>query len=111
MAVPPHVRALREDILARQNGRIDDVEFTFRPGRWNHLGEATLMNRIKSHQGELVLSHILPQTRRSECVLKPELISTFLDVGQKWYPDLLERIREQAQEAESKQLTVTQIDG
>ena len=26
-----------------------DVEFTFRPGRWGHLGEATLANRVKSH--------------------------------------------------------------
>lgn len=79
MKVPPHVRALREDILARQDGRIDDVEFTFRPGEWNHLGEATLMNRIKSHQ----------------------------DVGERWYPDLLEKIREQAREAERKRLTVS----
>jgi len=36
-------------------------------GRWNHLGEATLMNRIKSHP----------------------------DVGEAWYPDLLEKIRAQ----------------
>jgi len=36
-------------------------------GRWNHLGEATLMNRVKSHP----------------------------DVGQAWYPDLLKQIRAQ----------------
>jgi len=30
-------------------GRKDDVEFTFRKGRWGHLGEATLANRIRSH--------------------------------------------------------------
>lgn len=83
MNVPPHVRALREDVLASQDGRIDDVEFTFRPGKWNHLGEATLMNRIKSHQ----------------------------DVGERWYPELLAKIREQAREAEIEQLTATKMDG
>lgn len=67
MDVPEHVRALRADILKRQNGRKDDVEFTFVKGRWNHLGEATLMNRIKSHT----------------------------DVGEKWYPELLQQIRDQ----------------
>lgn len=72
MNVPPHVRALCEDILARHDGRIDDVEFTFRPGKWNHLGEATSMNRIKSHQ----------------------------DVGERWYPDLLAKVREQVREAQ-----------
>jgi isopenicillin N synthase-like dioxygenase len=45
MHVPADVRALRENI----GGRADDVEFTFRPGRWGHLGEATLTNRVKSH--------------------------------------------------------------
>lgn len=49
--------------------------FTFVKGRWNHLGEATLMNRIKSHP----------------------------DVGEKFYPQLLAQIRrEQAQEAATK---------
>lgn len=75
MDVPDHVRELRKDILEREGGRKDDVEFTFVKGRWNHLGEATLMNRIKSHP----------------------------DVGEKFYPDLLKQIRqEQAQEAEAK---------
>ena len=67
MDVPDHVRALRKDILAREGGRRDDVEFTFMKGRWNHLGEATLMNRVKSHP----------------------------DVGERWYPELLKQIREQ----------------
>ncbi|KAF2215827.1 hypothetical protein CERZMDRAFT_23605, partial [Cercospora zeae-maydis SCOH1-5] len=68
MDVPEHVRALRQRILQNQDGRRDDVEFTFVKGRWAHLGEATLMNRIKSHQ----------------------------DVGERWYPDLLAQIlREQ----------------
>ena len=76
MDVPDHVRALRKEILEEQNGRRDDVEFTFVKGRWNHLGEATLMNRIKSHQ----------------------------DVGERWYPELLKQLREQhAKEAADKE--------
>ncbi|KAK0278809.1 hypothetical protein LTR35_009074 [Friedmanniomyces endolithicus] len=67
MEVPEHVRALRKEVLESQGGRRDDVEFTFVKGRWNHLGEATLMNRVKSHP----------------------------DVGQAWYPDLLKQIRAQ----------------
>lgn len=67
MDVPDRVRALRKEILEQQDGRRDDVEFTFVKGRWKHLGEATLMNRIKSHP----------------------------DVGERWYPDLLAEIREQ----------------
>ena len=47
MDVPDHVRALRKDVLEREGGRRDDVEFTFEKGRWERLGEATLMNRIK----------------------------------------------------------------
>ena len=70
MDVPDHVRALRNDILEREGGRRDDVEFTFVKGRWNHLGEATLMNRIKSHP----------------------------DVGERWYPELLAQIRRQQSE-------------
>jgi len=45
MDVPKHVRALRKEILDRE-GRRDDVEFTFVKGKWNHLGEATLSNRV-----------------------------------------------------------------
>nr|POE66133.1 hypothetical protein CFP56_54395 [Quercus suber]POE66136.1 hypothetical protein CFP56_54398 [Quercus suber] len=67
MDVPEHVRALRKEILDREGGRQDDVEFTFVKGRWNHLGEATLANRVKSHP----------------------------DVGVRWYPELLRQIREQ----------------
>ena len=76
MDVPDHLLALRKDILEREGGRRDDVEFTFVKGRWNHLGEATLMNRIKSHP----------------------------DVGERWYPELLNQIRqEQGQEAAATQ--------
>lgn len=74
MHVPEHVKALRKDIIEAQNGRRDDVEFTFVKGRWSHLGEATLMNRIKSHT----------------------------DVGERWYPDLLAQLREQQAEEASR---------
>lgn len=72
MEVPAHVRELREGVLEEQGGRRrDEVEFTFVKGRWGHLGEATLMNRVKSHP----------------------------DVGERWYPELLARVRrEQAGE-------------
>jgi hypothetical protein len=79
MDVPDHVRELRKDILEREGGRKDDVEFTFVKGRWNHLGEATLMNRIKSHP----------------------------DVGERWYPELLQRIRKEQQEAAAAAATAT----
>ena len=60
-------REVSEMARGREAGRKDDVEFTFVKGRWGHLGEATLMNRIKSHP----------------------------DVGERWYPELLREIREQ----------------
>jgi len=76
MDVPDDVRQLRNNALTRTGGRKDDVEFTFRKGRWGHLGEATLSNRVKSHP----------------------------DVGERWYPELLARIREdQAREARLRQ--------
>jgi isopenicillin N synthase-like dioxygenase len=49
MDVPDSVKQLRSEILAKRGERIDDIEFTFMSGRYRHLGEATLMNRIKSH--------------------------------------------------------------
>lgn len=56
------------------------LKFTFKAGKWSHLGEATLMNRIKSHP----------------------------DVGERFYPELLAQIRlEQAHEAATKQDTAT----
>jgi len=52
------------------------VEFTFEKGRWGHLGEATLWNRVKSHT----------------------------DVGERWYPEILGMIRaEQAKLAAGEQ--------
>lgn len=62
MQVPDHVRALRGDAA-----KMSDVEMTFVKGRWNHLGEATLSNRVKSHP----------------------------DVGEKFYPEMLKKIRQE----------------
>ena len=67
MDVPEEVKALRSRILAERGTKLDDVEFTFKTGQWRHLGEATLMNRIKSHP----------------------------DVGERWYPEELKAIRAQ----------------
>ncbi|PGH31142.1 hypothetical protein GX50_06069 [[Emmonsia] crescens] len=67
MDVPVHVKALREEVIKRNGIRQDDIEFTFSKGKWGHLGEATLMNRIKSHP----------------------------DVGERWYPTLLQKIKEE----------------
>lgn len=64
MNVPDAVLKLRDEA---RKARKDDVEFTFVKGRWGHLGEATLMNRVKSHP----------------------------DVGERHYPELLRKIREQ----------------
>ncbi|KAF2853597.1 Clavaminate synthase-like protein [Plenodomus tracheiphilus IPT5] len=64
MDVPEDVLQLRDEA---RKARKDDVEFTFVKGRWGHLGEATLMNRVKSHP----------------------------DVGERWYPELLKQIRTQ----------------
>ncbi|KAJ4987605.1 naringenin 3-dioxygenase [Stagonosporopsis vannaccii] len=64
MDVPESVLRLRDEA---RKARKDDVEFTFVKGRWGHLGEATLMNRVKSHP----------------------------DVGERWYPELLQQIRAQ----------------
>ncbi|KFY07301.1 hypothetical protein V491_08540 [Pseudogymnoascus sp. VKM F-3775] len=76
MEIPEELRELRRKVLERNGGRLDDVEFTFKTGKYKHLGEATLMNRVKSHP----------------------------DVGERWYPELLKQIREdQAREREEKE--------
>ncbi|KAI4284259.1 MAG: hypothetical protein L6R38_001536 [Xanthoria sp. 2 TBL-2021] len=65
--IPNEIMEMREEILRKRGvDRMDDVEFTFTKGRWGHLGEATLTNRVKSHP----------------------------DVGERWYPDILAKIRE-----------------
>ena len=64
--IPAEILAMRDERLKQRGGaRIDDVEFTFTKGRWGHLGEATLVNRVKSH----------------------------VDVGERWYPEILAQIR------------------
>ena len=65
--IPAEILAMRDKRVKERGARVDDVEFTFEKGRWGHLGEATLFNRIKSHQ----------------------------DVGERWYPDILRKIREE----------------
>lgn len=72
MDVPESVRALRRDILERNGGRRDDVEFTFRKGRWGHLGEATLSNRVKSHPdvGQRWVSQSPPISPRGICRIR-----------------------------------------
>ena len=66
--VPDGIREMRKRVLERNGGRLDDVEFTFHPGGGSKtLGEATLKNRVKSHP----------------------------DVGQRWYPDILEQLRKE----------------
>ena len=57
-----------KDANARVDGE-DKVEFTFEKGKWGHLGEATLVNRIRSHP----------------------------DVGERWYPEILRGLREEQQ--------------
>ena len=66
--IPEEILAMRDQRLSERGAqRVDDVEFTFTKGRFKHLGEATLFNRIRSHQ----------------------------DVGERWYPDLLKRVRDE----------------
>lgn len=102
MDVPERVKKLRQEIDSRNGIRHDDIEFTFQKGRWNHLGEATLMNRIRSHPdvGErwvcfyfflfLILLNLFHN--RFLCVVDNCLM--------KKYPTLLEQIRrEQSQKA------------
>ncbi|KAG4431094.1 hypothetical protein IFR05_013428 [Cadophora sp. M221] len=84
--VPEDIKEMRRKVVARNGGRLDDVEFTFSGGNGaTTLGEATLKNRIKSHP----------------------------DVGQRWYPDILAEIREkqkrEREEAESKKANAAPV--
>lgn len=64
--IPAEILEMRNERLKQRGGeRRDDVEFTFTKGRWGHLGEATLANRVRSH----------------------------VDVGERWYPEILAQIR------------------
>lgn len=73
--IPAEILAMRGERLRQRGGkRIDDVEFTFTKGRWGHLGEATLVNRVKSH----------------------------VDVGERWYPEILAQVRAEQAAARAK---------
>lgn len=74
--MPAEILAMRDERLRQREGKtVDDVEFTFTKGRWKHLGEATLVNRVKSH----------------------------VDVGERWYPEILAQVSaEQAAAAKAK---------
>ncbi|KAL3425093.1 isopenicillin n [Phlyctema vagabunda] len=80
--VPEEVREMRRQVVQRNGGRLDSVEFTFKGGNVaKTLGEATLRNRVKSHP----------------------------DVGERWYPDILQEIRaEQAREAAATERSAPQ---
>jgi len=78
--VPVEVLAMRDAMRERREremggGWRDEVEFTFEKGRWGHLGEATLANRVRSHP----------------------------DVGERWYPELLAQIRREQGEREMEE--------
>lgn len=74
--IPEEVLRMRDEVVAKRGGQWkDEVEFTFRKGLWAHLGEATLANRVRSHP----------------------------DVGERWYPELLEGIRREQREAAEKE--------
>lgn len=71
------IRDMRDAVLRRNGNRAgagDVVEFTFLKGRWNHLGEATLFNRVKSHP----------------------------DVGERWYPEIMAAVRAEQVELKEK---------
>lgn len=63
--VPAEILRMRDELLQERGETRNDVEFTFEKGRWGHLGEATLANRVRSHP----------------------------DVGERWYPQILAKVR------------------
>ena len=81
--IPSEILQMRDDRMQARGGRIDDVEFTFEKGRWGHLGEATLTNRVKSHP----------------------------DVGERWYPDILAKIRAEQDAAKQPPPTREEVQG
>jgi isopenicillin N synthase-like dioxygenase len=83
MDVPENVRALKRRVLEERGEKKDEVEFTFVKGRWSRLGEATFMNRVKSHP----------------------------DVSERWYPEQLAEIRRQQAEEEKKMKGITAVAG
>lgn len=81
--VPERVRQMRTEVLERNRGRRDDVEFTFRKGAWAHLGEATLWNRCKSH----------------------------MDVAERWYPEIWRKIREEQGDLQKAEKESKRVNG
>ncbi|KAL9600935.1 MAG: hypothetical protein Q9219_002870 [cf. Caloplaca sp. 3 TL-2023] len=80
--VPDEIISMREEILRKRGlNKRDDVEFTFTKGKWGHLGEATLTNRVRSHP----------------------------DVGERWYPDILKRVKEEQREDEKDKEKVKRV--
>ena len=71
--MPAEIMEMRDELLKERGEIRNDVEFTFEKGRWGHLGEATLENRIKSHP----------------------------DVGERWYPQILAKVRAEQKLAKS----------
>lgn len=107
MDVPESVKELRSKILERRGERVDDIEFTFMSGRYHHLGEATLMNRIKSHPdvGEKFVRTPSPfslcRCSSSSSSNNGFVPARLTDVRQ--YPDLLKKIRAQQQQEQQEQ--------
>lgn len=71
--VPAEILGMRDELSKERGETRNDVEFTFEKGKWGHLGEATLENRIKSHP----------------------------DVGERWYPQILAKVRAEQKLAKS----------
>ncbi|CCX04339.1 Similar to 1-aminocyclopropane-1-carboxylate oxidase; acc. no. Q76NT9 [Pyronema omphalodes CBS 100304] len=72
-----------EDVKALKKQVVGgDVEMTFRKDMFERLGEATLANRVKSHT----------------------------DVGEKWYPDILERLRKMGVAKDPSEKTSAQVE-
>lgn len=71
--VPAEVLGMRDELLKGRGEVRSDVEFTFTKGRWGHLGEATLENRVRSHP----------------------------DVGERWYPQILAKVKAEQKLAKS----------
>jgi len=45
--VPEEVKALKQEMMRKEGGRKDEIEMTFKKGRFGCLGEAILINRVK----------------------------------------------------------------
>lgn len=70
MDLPENVLRLKKELRPNK----DNIEMTFRHDMFDHIGEATLLNRVKSHK----------------------------DVAERWYPDLLEVVAKKKEELRDK---------